>query len=77
MALVKVPDGVDFGASDKKRVTLALFIVSPEEAKAYHIYLLARIARFFLQPGFHENLLKAERQDEVVRIFDEMDEKTP
>lgn len=77
MALIKVPDGVDCGAADRKPVTLALFIVSPEEAKAYHIYLLARVARFFLQPGFHETLLEAEKQEEVVRLFDEMDEKTP
>jgi PTS system nitrogen regulatory IIA component len=77
MALIKIPEGVDFGAADKKPVTLALFIVSPEEAKAYHIYLLARIARFFLQPGFHQRLLEANELEEVVQLFDEMDEKTP
>jgi PTS system nitrogen regulatory IIA component len=75
--LARLPDGVDFGASDRQPVTLAFIILGPEDARAYHVYLLARIARFFLQPGLHTRLLKTEKEEDVLRILNEMDDKIP
>jgi len=77
VALVKIPEGADFSAADRKPVTLAFIIIGPEEARAYHVFLLARIARFFLSPGLPERLMAAGTREEAIAILNEMDEKTP
>ncbi|MBU0755674.1 MAG: PTS sugar transporter subunit IIA [Planctomycetes bacterium] len=77
VALIRIPDGIDLGAPDKVPVTLAFCILGPEKSRAYHVYLLARIARFFLQPGLHARLLSAKDEKEILEILNEMDDKIP
>lgn len=75
--LAKIPKGVAFETPDKNPVTIAFIILGPEDGQAYHVYLLARIARFFLTPGFHADLMKAEGMEDALRIINEMDDKIP
>jgi len=76
-ALVRIPEGVDLNEKEGSIVTIAIFILASEEMRATHVYDLARIARLFLLSGFHEKIMAAKDEQELLATFREGEQKTP
>ena len=66
LGLISVPGGVDFKASDGKKVELMVFIVAPASESNKHIKILSAISRTFLIPGAVKEIL-AEETPEAMR----------
>ncbi len=65
IAIGVAPDGVPFGPGDAAPVRIVVLLLSPPEATARHIKLLARIARL-ARRGFVDELLSASSPEELV-----------
>jgi PTS system nitrogen regulatory IIA component len=57
VAIGIVPTGVDFGAADGEPVRLFFLVVSPNEAPAAHLQMLAAISRWIKAGGHAERIL--------------------
>lgn len=51
-------EGVDFGAADGKPVRLVFLVISPSDAPAQHLQVLAAISRWVKSSGHAERILK-------------------
>jgi len=58
VALGRVDAGVDFGAADGEPVRLFFLVVSPSQAPAEHLQILAAISRWLRGPGRVQALLE-------------------
>lgn len=57
VAIGTVPEGVDFGAVDGRPVRLVFLVISPLEAPAEHLQVLAAISRWIKADRHAEGLL--------------------
>lgn len=63
------PDGVEFGALDRKRVHLFFLVLAPDKAVSDHLKLLAGLARVLNQPVFRKEALKTRTPDILYEVL--------
>ncbi len=61
------PNGISFGAIDNEPARLFFLMVSPNVTT--HLALLARLGRLLREPHLRQNLLRAERPDQVRQLI--------
>lgn len=67
--------GVDFNALDGEPVYIFFLLLAPEDSAGPHLKALARISRLLKDKYVRDNLIKAESEQEIIRILKEEDEK--
>jgi PTS system nitrogen regulatory IIA component len=77
VAFVRIPDGLDFDATDGKPVNLAVALLGPRSAENLHLRLLARIAKLLSYKSFRNRLLEASGPAEIISIFREAESGIP
>ncbi|MEM8487825.1 MAG: PTS sugar transporter subunit IIA [Bacteroidota bacterium] len=70
-AFATTAEPVAYDAIDGLPVRMLFMMVSTERAKSQHIKLLSRVSRLMNDAGFRDRLLKAQRAEEVLKIFQE------
>jgi PTS system nitrogen regulatory IIA component len=68
-------NGVDFASIDGQPTRLFFLLVVPEHSGGQHLKALARISRFFRDPGFRQRLEGAGSLDEIFKSIEEEDAK--
>jgi mannitol/fructose-specific phosphotransferase system IIA component (Ntr-type) len=70
-------EGIDFGTADGRPITLVFLLLSPQEAPAEHLQVLARLARLAARaPGLAERVRGAESAQDIVRMLHEAEMTT-
>lgn len=69
VGLVSVPEGVDFEATDGKKVRLIVFILAPVDRPNAHIRLLSSVSRTLQTPKQVQKLVKAKDPKSLVDTF--------
>ncbi len=67
--------GVDFNALDGEPVYIFFLLLAPEDSAGPHLKALARISRLLKDKYVRDNLIKAESEQEILKILKEEDEK--
>lgn len=62
-------EGVDFASLDGAPVHLFFLLLAPEGSSALQLKALARIARFFRDPGVREALFRADDREAIHAVF--------
>ena len=68
-------EGVDFESIDGQPTNHLFMLVVPEHSGGKYLKALARISRFFRDPGFRQRLSDAETLDDVLAAIEEEDAK--
>lgn len=77
VAIITVPDGVEYCAPDRKPVKLLFMIASPEKGPLHH-ELLARLVTLLIDAKIVNSLLEAKGVEEFIQIIIQSDkEKYP
>jgi PTS system nitrogen regulatory IIA component len=69
VAVASTAAPIDFGASDGIPIDLIFLVVSPADAPAAHLQVLARISRLLRTPGVAESLRAADSAVELVAVL--------
>jgi mannitol/fructose-specific phosphotransferase system IIA component (Ntr-type) len=56
LAVIRLKEGIDFGAIDSKPVDIIFLITGPKSESAAHLQLLSKIARICHDPGFRQSI---------------------
>jgi len=67
--------GVNFDSIDGQPTNLFFLLVIPEGSAGYQLKLLARVARFFRDAKFRENISTAKNLKDVFQAFEDGDSK--
>jgi PTS system nitrogen regulatory IIA component len=67
--------GVDFNALDGEPVYIFFLLLAPEDSAGPHLKALARISRLLKDKYVRNDLIKAESEQEILKILKEEDEK--
>jgi PTS system nitrogen regulatory IIA component len=67
--------GIDFESIDGQPTHHFFLLVVPEHSGGQYLKALARISRFFRDPGFRQNLARGEAVEDVIRAIEEEDAK--
>ncbi len=65
------PPGISTGAAEDEPVRALFLVISPEQAPAVHLQVLAAISRWLKAPGRIARLLVAASTEEVMRLIEE------
>lgn len=76
LAIATLEPGADFDAPDGAPVTLLFLVISPAQAPALHLQVLARISRLLRTPGIRERILASRTAAEIVAVISESDVPT-
>ena len=68
LGFARLAEPVDFGAADGQAADLVFMIAAPDGADAFHLQLLAKLARGLMQSDFTDALRQAADAEEVARI---------
>ncbi len=69
VAIVRVPNGLDFNAIDGLPVYMAIMLAGPPSAENLHLRLLARIAKLVSHSNFCNGLMAASGPQEIISMF--------
>jgi len=69
--------GIDFDAADGKPVHLFFLLVAPEDSAGPHLKALARLSKIIKDRSVRNSLRAAKDDEQVVRILQEQERKTP
>lgn len=72
LAVVTVPDGVDYEAMDGKPSNLIFMIAAPNDGDV-HLEVLARLMTMLMDAGFKNKLLNAPNKDAFLKAIDEFE----
>ncbi len=70
-------NGVDYDSIDSQPVFLFFLLVTPEDMPGEHLRALARISRILKNSALRDNLRRASRREELLRLIYEEDSKYP
>lgn len=70
LSAITVPEGVDYGAPDKKNSNLLFMIAAPLDGDV-HLEILSRLMTMLMEPQFCENLRNAKSAEEFLKIIDD------
>jgi mannitol/fructose-specific phosphotransferase system IIA component (Ntr-type) len=73
LSVVKLAEGMDFGAADGTPVRLIFALIGPPEATAEHVRVLGQVAKLIQVPGALDGLLAAETADQLLEVIDRHD----
>jgi PTS system fructose-specific IIC component len=62
-------EGVDFDSLDKQKAHLFFMIAATEDANQAHLETLALLSQMLMDESFRQELLKAEKAEQVLEIF--------
>ncbi len=74
IAIARIPNGIDFGAIDRKPVYLVCLILSDPDSYQSHLNLLAFFARKFQTPTFTDEILRAGSKKSILSMLFNGDE---
>lgn len=77
LAVITVPDGVDYGSFDGAPVHLIFMIAAPDGEADTHLEALAKLSSLLMKPGFKDALLKAGSKAEFIKVIDEAEAEKP
>lgn len=77
VALVRIPQGLQFYAIDGEPVHLAVILAGPRSSKNLHLLLLARIAKLARNRNFCQRLLEVSTPQEIICAFREAETTIP
>ena len=66
---LKLKDGVDFSASDGKKIDLVFSIIAPENSESDHLLILSSISNFIRKKQKIERLRGSTNMDEILFLF--------
>ena len=69
-AMVRLAEGVDFGATDNEPVDILFALLVPEESTEEHLQILSELARLFSDAEFRQKVREA---DTPKMIFDTLE----
>ncbi len=70
-ALVRLKQGVDFGAADNEPVDLLFALLVPEQSTEEHLRILAALAAMFSDEEFRRRVREADTPEEMYRLLRE------
>lgn len=68
-AFMKLNQGVDYDAADKKAVDMLCALLVPEQSTSEHLEILATLAEMFSDPAFCARLHAAKSGEEVYQLL--------
>ena len=66
---LKLKNGVDFSASDGKKIDLVFSIIAPENSESDHLLILSSISKFIRQKKKVDRLRGSTNIDEILFLF--------
>ena len=66
---LKLKSGVDFSASDGKKIDLVFSIIAPENSESDHLLILSSISKFIRQKKKVDRLRGSTNIDEILFLF--------
>ncbi len=66
---LKLKDGVDFSASDGKKIDLVFSIIAPENSESDHLLILSSISNFIRKKQKIEMLRGSTNMEEILFLF--------
>ena len=66
---LKLKDGVDFSASDGKKIDLVFSIIAPENSESDHLLILSSISNFIRKKQKIERLRGSTNMEEILFLF--------
>ncbi len=69
IALITVPDGVDYNSLDGKPVKAVFAMCAPEDRRSAHVRNLAELSRLVKNPGFLQQLCAAETFKQITDVL--------
>lgn len=77
VAMVRLRDGVDFGAEDGVPVQLIFLLGTPENRAGEYLKVLARLSKLLRENGLREKLLKAATPVDVLELLEKAESELP
>jgi len=77
VAFGRSQSGVNYDSIDSQPVYLFFLLVTPEDMPGEHLRALARISRILKNPALRDNLRRASRREELLRLIYEEDSRYP
>lgn len=74
VVFAKSEDGVDFDSLDGEKVNVIFMIATTEGANDTHLEALAKLSQSLMKDGFIDKLKAVKSTEEVIRLFDEVDD---
>jgi len=71
LAVMVIPNGVDFESLDNKKVNLMFLIAAPETNDNIHLEVLSRLSALLMDEKFREKLRRAKSAKEFLNYIDE------
>lgn len=69
VGLITVPQGVDFDAPDRRKTTLLVFIIAPNDRPTTHIRLLSSLSRALQEPKAIGQILEGRSVEAVIQTL--------
>ena len=66
---LKLKDGVDFSASDGKKIDLVFSIIAPENSESDHLLILSSISNFIRKKQKIDRLRGSSNMEEILFLF--------
>ena len=66
---LKLKDGVDFSASDGKKIDLVFSIIAPENSESDHLLIISSISNFIRKKQKIERLRGSTNMEEILFLF--------
>lgn len=77
LAVMVIPNGVDFDSLDGQPVHLIFLIAAPNTKDNIHLDVLSKLSMLLMDEKFAENLKNAKTVDEFLEIVDHADQEKP
>lgn len=75
LAVMTIPEGVDFNALDNKKVDLIFLIAVPETKNNEHLDILSRLSALLMEENFRDRLRNAKTPEEFIKYIDEAEKE--
>ena len=75
-AMIRLAEGIDFGAADNEPVDILFALLVPEESTDEHLQILAQLARLFSDAQLREKLRQADNPQMIFSILEEWSQGT-
>lgn len=75
IAFGRKKEGIKFEAIDGEPVNLIFLLIGPREEASFHLKMLCRLSRFLHNSKFKRDLMEAKKEEEIIKIFQQEEEK--
>ncbi|MCG8451848.1 MAG: PTS sugar transporter subunit IIA [Spirochaetales bacterium] len=77
IALITIPQGVDFDSIDGKPVQAVFAMVGPKDSRSTHVRILASLSRYAQEKDFLKHLLEAQEPELAMALFEPVPSDSP